>query len=60
MKISAVKATLFLGLYKFLHPYFPHLFSNLGENQYEGSEQTAVEHWWLPRKSAQAKQNFSQ
>ena len=45
MKISAVKATRFLELHTFLHPYFPHLLSSLGEILYEGSEQTAVEHW---------------
>jgi hypothetical protein len=44
MKISAVKATLYLGILIFLQMYIPHLLYLLGEIWYKGSENNVIEH----------------
>jgi hypothetical protein len=46
LKISTVKATLFLGVKMFLHMYFLHSLSNLGETEYKDSEHNAVKHFF--------------
>jgi len=35
-----------------LYLYFPHLWTEFGEIWYKPSARSAVEHWWVPWKSA--------